>query len=245
MNEFTSLTFTAKSDERSRWVQFRGEFPGYRDETKRSGGIESVWFVLTDTELASLVSGHVGSFTDGYVQLKVCGDRWTFIDNEALDYSRGATRGSVQMRYARANFPVAVVALLARWACQAWAKQAGIRTAKKADGMYVSDTAAELDLMPHVARWTARYGHGKGRARIAAAPETLERIEASRGKGNFDARIAQLETMARNGTCAVDQTGDLPMWRDGRGFTWRAAGLFGGLVNHASEGETPAWSLHT
>ena len=255
MKDFSELSMTVKSDATSAWISLRGTFPGYRDADKdaRKPGLQSVWFVLTREELIAIVAGKVSAARDGMHSLNVSGERWTFYD---LDLPSRESRGIAHVPYAHVNMPYAVQRLLLRWAKQVWAKQAAMR---KVDARvdYNTSTEATLDLMPHVERWERKYGQGKGQVRLVldtyaySGPSTADMFAIARAMGgNFDEIVARLETMARNRTFAADETVDLPIYRDSSRaddpcFTWRAAGMFGGLVNHAKAGETPSWSLHT
>lgn len=255
MKDFSELSMSVKSDARDAWVSIRGTFPGYRDADKaaRKPGLQSVWFVLTRAELIAIVAGKVSAARDGMHSLQISGERWTFYD---LDFPSRDARGIAPVQYAHVNVPYAVQPLLLRWATQVWAKQDAMRAADpRVD--YNMSTEATLDLLPHVSRWERKYGQGKGNVRLVldtyaySGPSTPEMFAAARAMGgNFDAMVSRLESMALNNTIAADETVDLPIYRDSSRiedpcFTWRAAGMFGGLVNHAKDGATPSWSLHT
>jgi hypothetical protein len=76
-------------------------------------------------------------------------------------------------------------------------------------------------------------------------------LEAARAMGgNLEEKVNQLMTIARNQTGARWERAPLRLYRDSGDmadpcFTFRVAGMFGGLVNHAKPGQPGDWSLHT
>lgn len=118
------------------------------------------------------------------------------------------------------------------------------------------------------AHWMAFYGIGKGSVRIefsndavknkfeallseyAAVPDRVlrdghvicEETDTQRAKRTWERSMTTLKAVAKNTTGKVTDVGVVRLGPDGRGFTFTAGGMFGGLIWHVASGE---WSVHT
>jgi hypothetical protein len=109
--------------------------------------------------------------------------------------------------------------------------------------------AHTLDLTHHLERWSRLYGQGKGEVRLVMTDDCRAMFDAALDKGNFRAMLERITAIARNQTYSARDVVELPIYKDSYraddpAFTWRAGGMFGGLINHGRDGAYN-WSIHT
>lgn len=193
-----------------------------------------IWFVFTLEEWQDALTNKRDSFSDGYHKLATFYDLWTFYD---FPYDSQESTGKATIPYGRITIPRQVREKLLIGTTLAFLQHALTKT---------QEERVTINLDHYVADWLEEYGQGKGRVYIDCDTATLAKVNQRliNNDATFKRCWDQLKSMAKNTTESKQETGTLKVWRDSDGFTWRTAGLFGGLINHGTDIQ-PEWSLHT
>lgn len=239
MNSLSALRFEVWIDGAHEMMSIRGERP------KDLPGLRWIWFVLSRSELDSVCSGKVATLEDGYHKAIIHGDQWTFYDFEIPL----KTYGEVKCPFVRVDIPRTFLKALYRLVKKTWnklhqARNAGV-SSYDLPRVVIEPSATQSNTILRL------YGAGKGEVEWHMDDATRIRLDECKGAGNFDSRLEQIETIARNSTRGFHQRAHVRIYKDLDGFFWKALNpkrqeiMHGGIVNHSREPGKFDWSIHT
>lgn len=234
------------------WRDGQTDMCAFRAEMPESQGLKYLWFVMNQEELRVIVSNSMASAVDGYHNLRVMGDLWTFYDLE-LPIEPGG--GTLPGKYYNMIVPRFFARMLWRMAKKVWGPNLG--NVEREPVEKVEFTFSK----EYQARISRLYGQGKGQVKLQASKETETSVlNLVTESCQFAEQYARLCNIAQNSTRGFHQTAILKMesYNEVRGrlskvdeFYWCAFShngsrlMNGGLINHGAKDGKHDWSIHT
>lgn len=248
MNKPLSISgfeFEAWIDGRDNRFMIRAQRP------EGSEGPRYISFYMGDDELKQFADNHFSFTLDDIThRLHISGDVITFYDFEIPMKSSG----TMQIPFVKVSFPWYARRILFRIASRIWkGLRANYSEERKYDVPRVRFSFTESQGF----RLEKKYGSGSGSVKLNIQEEIANRFESDRNNpcqhrdGLFSNQFDRLMCIARNSTHASWEQSKLNIYKDGDSYFWTATSsknkqiMHGGLINHARNGESPRWSIHT